>query len=281
MTKLAADTAPHPLGQLLRLWRDRRGKSQLALSLDAGISQRHISFIESGRSIASRQVVLELAQALDIPLRERNALLLAAGYAPVYADAAWNAPEMHAIHKALARMLRQHDPFPAVVMDRYWNVLMANDAAPRFFGAFIDMAARQGRRNILRLMFDPDGMRPFIADWPRTAQALCRRVLRESVGGVIDQDSRALLDELRACPGMADAGKADGVDPGDASAFPVIPLGFIKNGQVLNYFSMVSTVGTPLTVAAQELRVECMFPADDATEAAHPLLMAGAMERAA
>src|SRR6187402_2106575 len=112
------------LGTLLRQWRSTRGKSQFGLSLDAGVSQRHVSFIESGRSVPSRQTLISLAQALDIPLRERNTLLLAAGYAPIYSESAWNAEEMQSVTSALARMLKQHEPFPAVVMDRHWDVLL-------------------------------------------------------------------------------------------------------------------------------------------------------------
>ena len=153
------------LGVLLRHWRNLRGKSQLDLSLDSGMSQRHLSFVESGRSGPSREKLMAIAEALDIPLRERNTLLLAAGYAPLYADTAWDAPEMKSVTTALDRMLRQHEPYPAVVMDRYWNVLMANASTQHFFNGFIDMKAREGRRNLLHLMFDPDGMRPFLANW--------------------------------------------------------------------------------------------------------------------
>ncbi|MGF6937400.1 transcriptional regulator with XRE-family HTH domain [Paraburkholderia sp. UCT70] len=135
---------PGDLGSLLRYWRDVRGVSQLDLSLEAGISQRQISFIESGRSVPGRDTLLTLAQTLDVPLRERNALLLAAGYAPIYSEAPWNAQEMHGVVRALERVVRQHEPFPALVMDRDWNVLMTNDAAPRFFNCFIDMTAREG-----------------------------------------------------------------------------------------------------------------------------------------
>src|SRR5215469_15132261 len=144
-------SAANAAGVLLRQWRDIRGKTQLDLSFDAGVSQKHISFIESGRSVPSRQMLLDLAQALEIPLRERNALLVAAGYAPLYSDQALDAPVMNSIAKALQRMLRQHEPFPAIVMDRYWNVLMTNDAAPQLFNCFIDMAARPKPRNLLHL----------------------------------------------------------------------------------------------------------------------------------
>src|ERR1700682_3075748 len=129
------------LGALLRHWRDLRGRSQFDLSLDTGVSQKQISFVEGGRSVPNRQTLMAIAQALDIPLRDRNTLLLAAGYAPIYSEGAWNAPDMQSVTSALERMLRQHEPFPAMVMDRYWNVLMTKDAAPRFFGCFIDMAA--------------------------------------------------------------------------------------------------------------------------------------------
>jgi transcriptional regulator with XRE-family HTH domain len=163
------------LGDLLRSWRDMRGVSQLDLSLEAGVSQRQISVIESGRSVPGRDTLLTLAQTLDVPLRERNALLLAAGYAPVYSEAPWNAHEMHSVIAALERVVRQHEPFPAIVMDRHWNVLMTNDAAPRFFDCFIDMASRKSPRNMLHLIFDPQGMRPFVADWDTVSRrTICR-----------------------------------------------------------------------------------------------------------
>ncbi|WP_430691520.1 helix-turn-helix domain-containing protein [Mesorhizobium vachelliae] len=253
------------LGVLLRYWRDLRGTSQLDLSLDTGISQRQISFIESGRSVPNRETLMAIARALDVPLRERNTLLLAAGYAPMFSESAWDSVEMKNVTDALKRILRQHEPFPAVVMDRYWNVLMANDSAPRFFGRFIDMSARHAPRNMLHLMFDPKGMRPFIANWPDVARSLFERIYRESIGRVLDEKTKTLLAELLAYPDV----KSEWKNPVALSFMPVIPLGFVKDGKVLNYFSMVTTVGTPQTVAAQELRVECMFPADEATEALH------------
>src|ERR1700734_4103721 len=141
MRTTASDIKPaaNPAGTLLRQWRDLRGKTQMDLSFDAGVSQKHISFVESGRSVPSRQMLIDLAQALDVPLRERNMLLMAAGYAPLYSDQALDAPVMNSISKALRRMLLQHEPFPAIVMDRYWNVLMTNEAAPLLFNCFVDM----------------------------------------------------------------------------------------------------------------------------------------------
>jgi transcriptional regulator with XRE-family HTH domain len=258
------------LGDLLKQWRGVRGRSQLDISVDTGISQRQISFIESGRSVPSRSTLMGIAQALEIPLRERNALLLAAGYAPLYSEAAWDSDEMQSIGKALDRMITQHEPYPAIVMDRYWNVLLTNDAAPRFFNCFIDMSARPAPRNMLHLMFDPKGMRPFIADWEALAKTLIQRVHREAVGRIVDQKTRDLVTALLAYPDV----QSDWRAPEKLSALPMIPMSFVKDGAMMNYFSLVTTVGTPQVIAAQELRVECMYPADDETEVLHAKLLA-------
>ena len=254
----ASKSIPSPLGALLRQWRDARGRSQLELAMDMGVSQRHISFIESGRSSPSRALLLGVANALDVPLRDRNALLLAAGYAPMYAEPAWDAAEMRVVHRALERMLKQHEPYPALVMDRHWNVLMTNEAAPRFFGQFVDLGRYPKPRNLLRLMFDPKGLRPVVANWEAVAASLFQRIHREAVGGVLDDAMRALVDELLALPGV----ELDWRVAEAPSTSPVIPISFVVDGVVSNWFSMVTTVGTPQTVAAQEMRVECMFPAD-------------------
>jgi transcriptional regulator with XRE-family HTH domain len=229
------------LGSLLRHWRDMRGKSQFDLSLDTGVSQKQISFVESGRSVPNRQTLLAVAQALDIPLRDRNTLLLAGGYAPIYSESDWNSIEMDSVTAALKRILRQQEPFPAFVMDRYWNVLMMNECAPRFFNRFIDMATRQGPQNILHLLFDPKGMRPFVANWGDVARSLFERVYRESVGRVVDEKTRALVAALLAYPDVKNEWK----NPVALSFMPVTPIGFLKDGQVLNYFAMVTTVGPP------------------------------------
>ncbi|MEW9572608.1 helix-turn-helix domain-containing protein [Rhodanobacter sp. Si-c] len=263
------------LGELLRYWRGTRGKSQIELSLDTGVSQRHLSFIESGRSAPSRQTLMNIAQGLEVPFRDRNRLLLAAGFAPIYDEDAWSADEMKSVNAALERVLRQHEPFPALVMDRYWNVSMTNASAPRFFNTFIDLDQRPKPRNLLQLMFDPAGLRPFIAHWDRTAKSLVLRVHRESVGHVTDERTRDLLAALMAYPGVEDV-----LGPAEAAisepTLPMIPLSFVKDGHALSYFSMVTTVGAPQTIATQELRIECLYPADDRTDARHRALMAGA-----
>ncbi len=192
---------------------------------------------------------MKITQVLDVPLRDRNVLLLPAGYAPAYSEAAWNSGQMQSVTRALERMLRQHEPFPALVMDRYWHVLMTNESTPRFFNCFIDMSQRIGPRNMLHLIFDPEGMRPFVDNWEEVASGLIQRVNAEAVGRVIDEGTKELLAALRAYPGVRTDDRASR-GSGLAPVMPIIPISFRKGDMVLNYFSMVTTVGTPRTVAA-------------------------------
>jgi len=272
MTHSKSTSQGNELGVLLRRWREARNKSQIALSLDAGVSQRHLSFIEIGRSSPSRATLLVIADALNVPFRDRNALLLAAGYAPMYPAAGWDDSEMRRVTEALKRLLRQHEPFPAVVLDRYWNVVLSNAAAPRFFGSFVDLSARPTPRNLLHLMFDPDGLRPFIVNWEDVARSLIQRVYREAVGGIADERSQELVDSLLAYPGAKLQWRAGAVSDG-ASDLPVIPITFVKDGETIGYFSMLTTVAAPQSVATQELRVESMFPVDEESEKRHMQLM--------
>ena len=246
----------HELGHFLRYWRRQRGKSQLDLSLDTGVSQRHISFVESGRSVPSRELLLSLAKTLDVPLREQNVLLLASGYAPVYLESTWDAPEMAVVTKVVDLMLRQNEPHPAIVMDRYWNVVKTNDATPRFFGSFVDLSKWPKPRNLLDLIFAPDGMRPFIENWDEVASGLLQRVYRESVGHVTDKRTIALLDHLRKYPGVK------GLSVPRKSQAPVLPITIVRGDERISYFSMISTVGLPQDITAQEFRIECMFPTE-------------------
>jgi transcriptional regulator with XRE-family HTH domain len=260
------------LGAQLRHWRARRGLSQLALALEMGVSQRHLSFVESGRSPPSRALLLRIANALDVPLRDRNALLVAAGFAPAYADDAWDAQEMRVVTRALERLLRQHEPFPALVLDRQWNVLQANAAAPRLFGRFADLDAWPRPRNLLQLLLDPAALRPAMHDWPALAAALLGRLRREASGVALDD---ATARHAAALAALAREAGADDEDAAGARGLPVVPVGFVDGAHVRRYFSMVATVGTPRAAAAQDLRVECMFPADDETEAWHLAHAAG------
>lgn len=244
------------IGDLLRFWRKERGKSQLDLSLDSGISQRHLSFVESGRSAPSRDFLATVSDALNIPLRERNALLLASGYAPRYSENRIDAAQLAIVNRAIDRMLEQHEPHPALVLDRHWNIIRSNQSAPKFFGSFIDLTACPKPRNLLDLMFNPAALRPFVEDWEQTAAGLLQRVRREAVGQVLDAGLASLLDRLRKFPGVAQ------LKPPSAPQSPVLPLTFRRGSERFSYFSLITTVGTPQCVTAQELRVECMFPVD-------------------
>lgn len=244
------------LGELLRYWRQERGKSQLDLSMDTGISQRHLSFVESGRSVPSRDFLSVVSDALNIPLRERNILLLASGFAPQYSEQSLDTGQMAIVMRAIDRMLEQHEPHPALVLDRYWNVIRTNDAAPRFFASFIDLEKWPKPRNLLDLMFDPAGMRPFVEEWETVAAGLLQRVRREAVGQVLDTKLQELIKRLREYPGVRE------LKPPPGPRSPVLPIVIRRGEQRLSYFSLITTVGTPQCITAQELRVECMFPTD-------------------
>lgn len=246
-------------GVLLKEWRRVRRKSQLALALEAAISPRHLSFVESGRSVPSRDMVRILAEALDVPLRERNALLVAAGYAPSWPERELDSAQLVQVRRALTRLLEQQEPYPAVVLDREWNVLETNRAAPRFFGRFIDLATQPQPPNLLRSMFNPSGLRPWVANWAEVAQTLVQRVFREAVAGVPDPRLLALLEELRAYPGSP-------APTPETPELPFHPVVFRKGMLTCSFFSVVTTIGAPTDVTAQELRLEAFFPTDEATE---------------
>lgn len=254
------------VGPLLAYWRNLRRKSQLALATEAAVSPRHVSFIESGRSKPSRDMVLLLAGVLDIPLRERNTLLNAAGFAAAYRESELAGPQLAAVRQALDAILAQHRPFPAVVLDRRWNLVGRNDAAERFFAFLLagsDVGAL-GAPNVLRLMFHPGGLRPRVVNWEQAAEALVQRVHREAVGNALDDDVHRVLAEVLAYPGVP----ARWARPDLAtSLLPIIPIQFERDGQRFSYFSTVTTLGTPIDVTAQEVRIECFFPADERSDA--------------
>jgi transcriptional regulator with XRE-family HTH domain len=250
------------LGELLRQWRAARGKSQLDLAGDAGTTPRYVSFVETGRARPSRQMVVRLARALDVPLRERNHLLLAAGFAPLYSLEPLASPVMARVDEALASMLAQHEPFPAVVMDRGWNLLRANDGAARLFGRLFAPEPMPAGANVLRLVIEPGRVRSHIGNWPDVVPSLLERARREAVGGVLDPASAELVAALRARPDVADLLAAPDAT---VASVPVVDMHFDVDGETFAFFSVVSTIGTPIDVTAQELRVEAFFPADETT----------------
>ena len=253
------------LGDLLRHWRRLRRKSQLDLATDARTTARYVSFVETGRSQPSRRMVVRLARALDVPLRERNSLLLAAGYAPLYPAGALDAPELDRVQAALTSMLAQHEPFPAVVMDRAWNVLEANEGAQRLFGGLCAPQPLPEPANVLELMIEPGPVREAVLNWAAVVPALLERSRREAVGGVWDPDTAGRIERLQSRPDVAAV--LDGVLTAP-SAVPVVDICFAFDSVELSFFSVVSTIGTPTDVAAQELRLEAFFASDEATRAA-------------
>jgi transcriptional regulator with XRE-family HTH domain len=262
----APATRKSPFGPLLKQWRERRRLSQLALAVDAEISSRHLSFIETGRAQPSRDMVLLLSRVLDVPPRGRNDLLTAAGYAPVYRETGLEAPEMADVRRALDFILRQQEPYPGLVIDGHWNLLMTNDGARRLMALFLDpddAAAVGGRPNAMRLFYHPRGMRPFIVNWEATAAGLIQWLHRDLARGIGDAETSRLLEELLSYPDVPQRWRTLDLD---AAPVPFLAVELRKGPTHLKFFSTLTTLGVPYDITLHELRVECFFPADRASE---------------
>lgn len=254
-------------GAALRYWRGKRGISQLRLALDADISQRHLSFLETGRAQPGRELILKLGLVLDIPLRQRNAMLLAAGFAPAYRERSLSDPELGAVMQALDFMLAQQAPYPALVVDRLWNLVMANEPAANMMRLFLGMPAhapipRDGSVNVLKLILDPNGLRQYLVNWEDVCTDLLQWVQREAMGDGPGSEATALLDELMALPGIALAASQPNLE---RRALPFLPVTLKKDDIALNLFTTITTLGTPHDVTVHELRLESFFPADEAS----------------
>jgi transcriptional regulator with XRE-family HTH domain len=250
-------TTTRPVGDLLRDWRRRRRLSQLELSNEAGISTRHLSFVETGRSRPSRDMVLRLTERLDVPLRERNGLLMAAGFAPVYRERSIDSPEMRPARQALNKVLDGHEPYPALVVDRSWNLLMANEAAMLFLENVPEELVRPPI-NIHRLALHPRGLAARVVNLPEVRGHLIARMARQ-VALTGDEELRALHEETRAY------GKDEDDAPHEPSHDIVLPTLLRYGDRVLGFFSTVTTFGTAADVTLSELAIEAFFPADDET----------------
>ena len=252
--------APQPRpGELLRQWRERRHRSQLDLALAAEVSTRHLSFVETGRARPSRDMLLRLAEQLEVPLRERNHLLLAGGYAPVFGQAALDAPEMAGVREALRKVLAGHEPYPAVVVDRSWNLVDANAAVGVLLGP-VDPELLAPPANVLRVSLHPDGMASQIVNLGEWRAHLFGR-LRRQVALTGDTGLAELLDELRAYPCDQPEPEVEVPGPGDV----VVPLRLRHGDRELSFLSIMASFGTPLDVTVAELAIESFFPADPAT----------------
>ncbi|MCP3102231.1 helix-turn-helix transcriptional regulator [Myxococcus sp. K15C18031901] len=255
-------TPSRPVGELLRQWRQRRSLSQLDLALRAEVSARHLSFLETGRSSPSREMLLHLAEELDVPLRERNALLVAAGFAPVYSESELEGPQMRAARDAVELVLSGHEPYPALAVDRYWNLVTMNRAVGLLM-ADIPPELLQPPINVLRLSLHPDGMGSRILNLEQWRTHVLGRLSRQ-VDTTGDARLAALHDELRAMPIPAGS---HGGPQGPDFAGVVIPLRLQTRHGVLSLFSTTTVFGTPVDITLAELAIESFFPADAATGA--------------
>jgi len=238
--------------------------SQLDLALTSGVSQRHVSFLESGRAQPSRAMILQLSESLEVPLRERNDWLMAAGFAPIFRARPLDDPQMSQVMAAVRLMLANHAPFPAVAIDRAWNIRLTNGPFDRLTDQLgTDAWTRVGgdRHNLMRLLFHPQGIRPVVANWTQIAPLLWHRARREAdtLGG---EEMQRLLDELQPFQDAATLWVPD-----DAALVPVLPLVVALGPVRISMFTVIATFGTAQDVTADELRIESFFPADAATEA--------------
>ena len=250
-----------PVGDHIREWRQRRRMSQMDLALEADISTRHLSFLETGRSQPSREMVLHLAEKLDLPLRERNIMLVSAGYAPVYSQRSLDDPALGSARQAVDLVLKGHDPYPALAVDRHWSLVAANDALFPLVGD-VDPALLKPPVNVLRLSIHPAGLARRIVNFTEWRNHLVAR-LRHQVDVTGDAFLAGLIEELRAYP-IPD-GAVRGPVPAQDYAGVVVPLKLASQEGVLTLFSTTTVFGTPVDVTLSELAIEAFFPADPET----------------
>ena len=250
-------------GDLLRDWRQRRRLSQLALAVDAEISQRHLSFVESGRSLPSREMVLRLTEQLEVPLRERNAILVAAGFAPIYRDRPLDAPELAGARAVIARILDGHDPHPALAVDRHWTLLASNRAV----GALLAGVAAhllEGPVNVLRISLHPEGLAGRIVNFREWQNHIFRRLAHE-IAVSADPQLTALLDELKTYPSPGGNAAPRRAAPVETSGAIAIPLILTSPAGPLSFLSTTTVFGTAVDVTLSEVTIEAFFPADAQT----------------
>jgi len=252
-------------GQLLKKWRSARRLSQEALADDAEISTRHLSFLETGKAKPSREMVLVLSSALELELRERNVMLGSAGFAPVYSSSALESLEMAPVRRAVDLLLDKQEPYGAVVVDRVWNILKLNAGAQRMLMHFLPEPPDDPRilGNLLRGILHPKGLKPNIVNWVEVALFTLERLEHECAMFPHDTDRAALRDELRAYPGVEKLVLSDL----PRSSQPVALVHLKRGDDEVRLFTMLTTIGTPLDITAQELSIESYFPADEASAA--------------
>lgn len=246
-------------GDLLRFWRNFAGMSQLDLALEVGVSTRHLSFVETGKSRPSRNLILKMAHALNLPLRHRNGVLKSAGYAAEFGEASFAGAKMETIRQALQRMLAKHEPYPSFVINAAYDVLMANDGYRQMIHFFAGEWALGTYDNVYRLTFAEDGLRPYIKNWPGVEQFMLNRLWDEAAATQNDQLFSLFNDIARHRTGEGP------IDVHVDRHLPVMILTFEKDATTASFFTMITTLGTPLDATTQELRIESLFPADETT----------------
>ena len=263
ITTLPAHASHSPIGALLREWRAARRLSQLDLALETGISTRHLSCVETGKAHASRDTVSRLADALGMPLRERNALLRAAGFAAMHPERSLAAPALDRVRQAVDLILAHQEPYPAFVVSRHWDVLATNAAAGRV-GALM-MEGRPSRHvNLLHQIFDPDDLRPVIAIWHEVAARFIRHLHDDLAANPTDRRTHQLLEEVFAYPDVPARWRER--ELGDEPS-PIVTFTFRSKRGELRFFETFTTFAAPYDVTLDELRIDCTFPADDHTAA--------------
>jgi transcriptional regulator with XRE-family HTH domain len=248
------------VGPLLRHWRSVRRVSQLDLSLRAHVSQRHLSYVETGKAEPSRQLLVHLGEVLELPLRDRNALLQAGGYVPRHPQTGWDDPGMAPVRRAIQFLLDRHEPYPAVVLDRRWQLVTANAAAAALIGAVARPAAIEAAGgNLMRLLVHPDGLRHAVVNWEEVAGELAERIRGEAAGYPRDAELQALAAELVEAMGPLPT------RPPDAPLELLLPVHLRIAGADVRMFSMLASVGSALDVTVSELVIELFHPADEAS----------------
>lgn len=250
-------------GAVLRHWREARRYSQLDLALQADVSSKHVSFLETGRNQPSRAMILRLANAMDLPLRDRNLMLSAAGFADVYTETTLNSPELGKVEEALARILEMHEPYPAIVVDANWNIVKQNRGSSALLQLFVhDPGEVSG--NAFELLFSKEGLQPYVRNWKNLSSTLLLRLFRETLSASSGPEKRALFDKITAMPSAPANWQelASGLPGG-----PTLDLELENDKLRCRFFTTVTTFGTPQDVTLQELRIESYFPSDDTTRA--------------
>lgn len=268
MTQQAITEISPQFPDLLRNWRKLRKLSQWDLSINAGISQRHLSFLESGRSSPSREMVLKLASTLEVPLQEQNTLLGSAGFAPMFQEAALDDDSLAQARLALEVMLKHHEPYPCLVVDKNWNMLMSNQANLILFARFVDPITvwqdigDADEQNVMKLVLHPNGLKPFVKNWDEFASYFIRGLRQDLRSNPYAVATRALLEEVSSYPDVSDI---DG-NVGNKPNLPMLAMQLESADFSVNLFSMVSTFGSPQDVTLQRLRIETFFPADEQSD---------------